>query len=723
MAWRSTGYPPLILGGADGKKLLVKHITGYSPHDATEADIRSWATEFAFGGEVNLGIRCPPGVIGIDVDAYDGKRGLVTIAELEARLGPLPPTWTTTARHDGSGIRWYRVPVGWRGHDPKAQNGSDGHVELIQRHHRYAVVPPSTHHTGPDYHLTGPGGNEIVSGVLPSPGELPELPAAWLAELASTARVVAGRINAADVEAWLDEPTGDDYSHGLAQVTTGLHNRLAEGVNRHKAMFSALCWAFKEATAGGYSRRQAHDELKAQWDEMIRNPDDGEHDEAEFDAMLPAAIERAEADDHDERWLRMCRDYGTDHRSDKGKLDGIMLRATIESKAETNGELTEASWLGNADAGENPNQNGSEDEDRVLIELGRMKVRAEAKRRFDGQTHQPLVRNVKDLTKFLAEPSNPTPMRIERVMPDGGRVVFSAPYKAGKTTAIGNLIRSLVDGDPFLDVFAVNKKAERLVLIDNELSEDMVRDWLLDQNIRNTDAVVDVVCLRGEVASFDLLNEKRRAEWSAHLRDLGCDYVIFDCLRPVLDALGLEESHDAGKFLTAFDALLSEAETSGDSAVVHHMGHANERSRGDSRIQDWPDAIWKIVREDPDDEFSPRYFSANGRDVDVMQGQLKYDPVTRHLSYQGLTRADAKKQRKLDAPLKAAIDILTDDQKKGGNGIGKTQLIGKIRNTTGVGEPTIKNALDFGEKNGFVSTRPGPNNATVYELGSVVWTP
>jgi hypothetical protein len=58
--------------------------------------------------------------------------------------------------------------------------------------------------------------------------------------------------------------------------------------------------------------------------------------------------------------------------------------------------------------------------------------------------------------------------------------------------------------------------------------------------------------------------------------------------------------------------------------VVHHMGHAAERSRGDSRLLDWPDALWKIVRDKDDEDDTgmddpqgSRYFSAYGRDVDV----------------------------------------------------------------------------------------------------------
>jgi len=72
------------------------------------------------------------------------------------------------------------------------------------------------------------------------------------------------------------------------------------------------------------------------------------------------------------------------------------------------------------------------------------------------------------------------------------------------------------------------------------------------------------------------------------------------------------------------------------------MGHTNERARGESRLQDWPDAIWRLVRADPDDPSSPRFFSAYGRDVSVPEGRLSYDESSRRLSYVAGSRADAK---------------------------------------------------------------------------------
>ena len=48
------------------------------------------------------------------------------------------------------------------------------------------------------------------------------------------------------------------------------------------------------------------------------------------------------------------------------------------------------------------------------------------------------------------------------------------------------------------------------------------------------------------------------------------------------------------------------------------MGHTGERSRGDSRLIDWPDAGWRLVKdaEDDDDQHVRRvYFTALGRDA------------------------------------------------------------------------------------------------------------
>jgi AAA domain len=271
-----------------------------------------------------------------------------------------------------------------------------------------------------------------------------------------------------------------------------------------------------------------------------------------------------------------------------------------------------------------------------------LRINAEAKRRLEEEEHPPIqLPPVKSLDMLLAEPDTLALFRIADLAPIDSRIILSAQYKAGKTIIVDNVLRSLADGDPLLGRFEVNSPAARIVLIDDELSENMLRRWLREQGIVNTAAVVDVISLRGRVGAFNLLDERCRRDWAQRFADLGCEYLLLDCLRPVLDALGLDESHDAGKFLVQFDALLADAGIS-DSLLIHHMGHNSERARGDSRLEDWPDAIWRINREDPNDQTSARYFSAVGRDVNVPEGRLSFDADTRRLTYAAGSRSDAK---------------------------------------------------------------------------------
>jgi hypothetical protein len=108
----------------------------------------------------------------------------------------------------------------------------------------------------------------------------------------------------------------------------------------------------------------------------------------------------------------------------------------------------------------------------------------------------------------------------------------------------------------------------------------------------------------------------------------------------VLDALGLSEDKEAGRFLNGgFDPLLVEAGVP-NGMVIHHMGHLGDRARGDSSMLGWGDT-WKVSRDDPDDPASVRYFSAYGRDIDVHQGTLEMDD-SRHLTLLKGGKKDAK---------------------------------------------------------------------------------
>jgi hypothetical protein len=352
-------------------------------------------------------------------------------------------------------------------------------------------------------------------------------------------------------------------------------------------------------------------------------------------------------------------------------------------------------------------------ENAVKTRATQYKIEREARQRVDDEmrppAHYPPVRS---LTAMLAEPDIITRYRIDDVAPVDARIMLSAQYKAGKSTLVGNLIRALVDGEPFLGHFTVNTTADNVVLIDDEMSDNTLRSWLRAQNICNTDRVADVITLRGNVTAFNLLDEQCFAAWVQRLHDVGCDYLILDCLRPILDCLGLDEHRDAGRFLVAFDALLTEAGIR-DALLIQHMGDANERARGDSRLQDWPDAIWRLVREH-DDPASPRYFTAYGRDVNVAEGRLSFDAATRRMTYAGGSRHTVK----VDETVIAIIRLLAECAKDGDDGMSgraiETALAGEQPRDT-VRE-ALKKALNVGDESRVIGVKKGKRNAKLHHL-------
>lgn len=237
--------------------------------------------------------------------------------------------------------------------------------------------------------------------------------------------------------------------------------------------------------------------------------------------------------------------------------------------------------------------------------------------------------------EFLAIEDPPITWLLEGLQQYGTRALLAAQAKAGKTTMVANLIKALVDQGTFLNRF-INHFDGTVTLIDNELDERMLRRWLKGVGLEHADRL-NVIPLRGRLESFNIMDDEHRTRWANTLR--GTDYLILDCLRPALDGNHLDEHHDAGRFLGAFDALLDEADID-SSLVVHHMGHGSTRARGDSRIQDWPDANWRLTRDNPDDPRSERSFHAFGREVNIdnqpiiyTNGRLELEPEPQEVKH------------------------------------------------------------------------------------------
>lgn len=279
------------------------------------------------------------------------------------------------------------------------------------------------------------------------------------------------------------------------------------------------------------------------------------------------------------------------------------------------------------------------------------------------------------LADLLADPPEAEEFVIDGLLPTGARALFPAARKSGKTTGRNELVRSLVDGVPFLGHFQT-KTRSRVTVIDIEMSRSQTYRWLADLGIENTKAV-NIVSLRGKAATFNILDDATRSVWAEILA--GSDVVILDCLRPILDALGLNENTDAGQFLVAFDALLDEAGAS-EAVVLDHAGHGNDRARGDSRKEDWADVLWYQEMADRQDPASERKFRAMGRDVEVAQGVLEYDAETRRVTYV--------------PPVPDAIKVAKDAEHAARNTRAKEAVLEYVRRRNGVGEDPTKNSTE-----------------------------
>lgn len=353
-------------------------------------------------------------------------------------------------------------------------------------------------------------------------------------------------------------------------------------------------------------------------------------------------------------------------------------------------------------------------------EVLRTRARREAREIVDGEhadtSPLPLPTRLSDL---LAEEDEQESWRMQGLWPSGAHILMAAGAKSGKTTAVGNVIRCLVDGERFLGVHEVQpvQVGRTVAVLDYEMPRRKVKDWLRDQAIRNVDAVM-VWTERGNAGRFDPRSELARTLWAARLKSANVAIWIIDCLSPILSALGIQENDntEVGAVLDGINTIAAGAGVD-EVLLIHHMGHGAERSRGASRLIGWPDVNWKLTRQkdekDPTaepDPNSPRYFSAYGRDVDVREGRLLYESESRHLTY-------VEGGRKRDADTVNLVKVLNFVRSH--PGLGTRKLQDGLTVQLG-GRDTVRKALKVAVDKGYVLAATAPGNAlehTITTLG------
>lgn len=239
----------LPIGSRGGRKYPPPE--GWTGHGApmpSSSDVGAWIETH---GDRNIGLRLPPGVIGLDVDDYakDGetKHGGRELQRLVTAFGPLPPTWITSARSDGvSGIRLFRVPLELDGREINWPGEAAPNIEIIQTGHRYALVWPSVNPEagGARYEWRAEASWSEVGPpyVVPVVDHLPWLPEAWVRGLAlSYDRAEKSDLATGDLASWYHAlPDGEPCATVDRVCTEAVQAVATQAASRHETTRDAV---------------------------------------------------------------------------------------------------------------------------------------------------------------------------------------------------------------------------------------------------------------------------------------------------------------------------------------------------------------------------------------------------------------------------------------------------------------------------------------------------
>lgn len=309
----------------------------------------------------------------------------------------------------------------------------------------------------------------------------------------------------------------------------------------------------------------------------------------------------------------------------------------------------------------------------------------------------------RSLAEELALPDDEQEYAIDGVLPLGGNALFAGRYKAGKTTFNGQLLRAWADRVPFLGKFNVHPDEARpnVTFFNYEMSEGQWRRWMRRVGILNLDRV-NVVHLRGVSLPLGLADV--RQEVASWLRDADTGLWIVD---PASRAMAGGDGSD-NPAVTEFVGHLDEIKAlSGvrDLVLNIHMGHAAavdksaERALGAQAWSAWADALWYLTK----DKDECRWFHAEGRDVSIDKLLVSYQAEDMSVA---LVDVDPETQKRNELE-RRIIDVIRNQP---------GCSVRAIRAVVGGRASDSQECMEKLEREGIISTRPGPKRSTEHYL-------
>lgn len=302
------------------------------------------------------------------------------------------------------------------------------------------------------------------------------------------------------------------------------------------------------------------------------------------------------------------------------------------------------------------------------------------------------------LTEMLERPTEPS-WRVRGLIPAEGSTLITAMRKTGKTTLLANLARALLTGEDFLGNFPVAPVSGTVALLNFEVNGAQIARWLADAGVP-ADRVV-IVNLRGR--RNPLSNDTDRDELVRLLKAREVESLLIDPFGRAFTGESQNDAAEVGRFLAGLDRFKADVGAA-DLVLTNHAGWEGERSRGSSALEDWPDSLVRLVRDEKDDE-GRRYISALGRDVEVGEGLLSYDQDTRRLTVAGAGRDFETRRRRTATVVGPVVELLRERPGLSQNAV--ATALGQRRQT-------VVEALAAAVESGTLSVTDGPRGAKLY---------
>jgi hypothetical protein len=299
------------------------------------------------------------------------------------------------------------------------------------------------------------------------------------------------------------------------------------------------------------------------------------------------------------------------------------------------------------------------------------------------------------------------PMCVEGLLGRGHNALLASQYKAGKTTLLMNLARSLTDGLPFLGLYDTGLQG-RVGYLNYELTDADAKRWLRDLKLEHPERAF-VVGLRGQP---NPLASERGRDWLVDaLTEHGVGFLMVDTFRASF--VGFGDSHNDNARLAIYTAMLDSVKLRAgvqEAVLSHHFGRkeheqGEEHGQGAVELDNWADMRWLLTKN----KEGQRFLSVSGRGDGLEESQLDYDPITRRLSVgePGVSRSDASKTN-AESQILLAVNTA--------KGIGTRDLKDRVRKAGGISTEDYEAARKALLNSGRVRTAPGPKNSKLHFL-------